>query len=65
MTLNPFEQLEFFVPDPKRAFTEIIEILLQDKFITGLVQTDPAGGGVHLTDLGAGSPEGAALYQPI
>ena len=32
LPLSPFEQLEFFVPEPRRAFGQIVETLLQGRF---------------------------------
>src|SRR5689334_4834198 len=63
MALNAFEQLEFFVPEPKRAFGEIIHTLLQDppgRCIRHLFKREDK---TYVVRRSPGSPEFVTLYQ--
>lgn len=64
MILNPFEQLEFFVPEPKQAFNEIIESLLRGKFGAEAVSPFDVHGRLRVGQAGSGLAAGITLYQP-
>lgn len=64
MSLNPFEQLEFFVPEPKAAFNEIVESLLRGKFGAEAVSPFDVQGRLRVSGVGAGSPVAMTFYQP-
>jgi hypothetical protein len=64
MILNPFEQLEFFVPEPRQAFNEIVESLLRGQFGAGVVQTFSEGGRIQVLEPSSGpSSKRFTLYQ--
>jgi hypothetical protein len=64
MSLNPFEQLEFFVPEPKLAFNEIIESLLRGEFGAEAVSPFDVQGRLHVGGVETGSPVTTTFYQP-
>jgi hypothetical protein len=64
MSLNPFEQLEFFMPEPKLAFNEIIESLLRGEFGAEMVSPLDVQGRLHVGGMETGSPVTLTFYQP-
>lgn len=64
MSLNPFEQLEFFVPEPKQAFNEIVENLLRAEFGAEAVSPFDAQGRLRVGGVETGSPARVTFYQP-
>ncbi|MBV9489046.1 MAG: hypothetical protein JO069_04885 [Verrucomicrobia bacterium] len=64
MTLTPLEQLEFFVPEPKRAFSQLVETLLRDRFGSSAVQGSNAQGCIAVQGPVPGLPDGLSLFQP-
>ncbi|MBW0000658.1 MAG: hypothetical protein JO015_16290 [Verrucomicrobia bacterium] len=64
MSLNPFEQLEFFVPEPRAAFNEIVETLLRGEFGTEAVSPYDVQGRLRVSGAKAGSPLAITIYQP-
>jgi hypothetical protein len=64
MSLNPFEQLEFFVPEPKLAFNEIIESLLRGEFGAEVVSPLDVQGRLQVGGIETGSPVTMTFYQP-
>lgn len=61
MTLfSPFEQLEFVVPEPQRAFGEVVQTLLQDHSGLNVIQSSDLRGCLAAQ----GPVDGLALYQP-
>jgi hypothetical protein len=65
MTLfSPFEQLEFFVPTPQRAFAEVVQTLLQDRFGLNVMQSCEIPDCLAARDPAGGLPECLSLYQP-
>jgi hypothetical protein len=63
MILNPFEQLEFFVPDPRQAFNEVIESILRGQFGSRVLQSFGKEGRIPVLDPSSGSSKGVAVYQ--
>ena len=64
MTLNPFEQLEFFVPEPRQAFNEIVESLLRGQFGAGALQSFSEEGRIQVLEPSPGLPSaGLTVYQ--
>jgi hypothetical protein len=64
MRLNPFEQLEFFVPEPKVAFNEIVESLLRGEFGAEAVSPFDAQGRLHVDGAAAGLAARVTFYEP-
>jgi hypothetical protein len=63
MALNPFEQLEFFVPEPRQVFGEIVEMILRERFGPGVRGLGEADGRIEVVGPSPGSPQGRTLYQ--
>jgi hypothetical protein len=60
--MNPFEQLEFFVLEPRRAFGEIVEMILRDRFDPGVRGPCEADGPIEVVGPSPGSPQGVTLW---
>jgi hypothetical protein len=64
VALNPFKQLEFFVPEPKRAFGEIVELILRGGFAAGVRRVGPAEGRLEVVEPPSASRgQQVSLYQ--
>ena len=63
MILNPFEQLEFFVPEPRQAFNEVVESILQGQFGSRVLQSFGKEGRIPVLEPSSGSSQRMAFYQ--
>jgi hypothetical protein len=63
MILNPFEQLEFFVPEPRQAFNEVVESILRGQFGTRVLQSFSKEGRIQVLEPSSGSSKRVAIYQ--
>lgn len=63
MTLTPFEELEFFVPDPRQAFNEVVENLLRGQFGAGALQSFSKEGRIQVLEPLSGASKRVAIYQ--
>lgn len=63
MILNPFEQLEFFVPDPKQAFNEVVESILRGQFGSRVLHGVGKEGRIPVIEPSSGPSKRVALYQ--
>ncbi|HEY0790390.1 MAG TPA: hypothetical protein VGD78_04930 [Chthoniobacterales bacterium] len=59
MALNPFEQLEFLLPAPYRAFGAVVDALLRDRFGADVWRSDAAEGKTCV-----GNTQEVTAYQP-
>jgi hypothetical protein len=63
MILNPFEQLEFFVPEPRQAFNAVVESILRGQFGTGVLHSFSKEGRIQVLEPSSGSSKRVAVYQ--
>jgi len=63
MILNPFEQLEFFVPEPRQAFNALVESILRGQFGTGVLHSFSKEGRIQVLEPSTGSSKRVAVYQ--
>lgn len=63
MILNPFEQLEFFVPEPRQAFNEVVENVLRGQFGAGVLQSSSREGRIQVLEPAASSLKRLTVYQ--
>ncbi len=64
MALNPFEQLEFFVSEPKRAFGEVLGMILRERFGPAAECRPGADGDVRLRETLSEGGVRTTVYHP-
>jgi hypothetical protein len=63
MILNPFEQLEFFVPEPRQAFNEVVESILRGQFGAGVLQSVSKEGRIQVLEPSSGLSKRVTFYE--